>query len=143
MDRNGAMPVPVAMKMVSRNGGLRMKSPNGPWELISSPSFMSHRKFDMKPSCTRLRQRAKRLSSPGGEAIEYARVISSPSGLLVLKDNHWPATKPKRVLPDTSNSKCLVWADRDTERTSRLAKDWKGAINCLDDFSRQLDADLG
>ncbi len=70
MERKGAIPVPVAMKTVSRKGGRRMKSPNGPWQLISSPSFMSQRKFDMKPSCTRLRQRAKRLSSPGGDAME-------------------------------------------------------------------------
>src|ERR1700674_3958280 len=70
MERKGAIPVPVAMKMVSRSGGRRMKSPNGPWQLISSPSFMSQRKLDMKPSCTRLRQRAKRLSSAGGDAIE-------------------------------------------------------------------------
>ena len=70
MERNGAIPVPVAMKMVSRSGGRRMKSPKGPWQVISSPSFMSQRKLDMKPSCTRLRQSAKRLSSPGGDAIE-------------------------------------------------------------------------
>ena len=32
MERKGAMPVPVAMKIVSRMGGRKMKSPNGPWQ---------------------------------------------------------------------------------------------------------------
>jgi hypothetical protein len=34
------------------------------------PSFMSQRKFDMNPPCTRFRQSAKRLVSDGGEQRE-------------------------------------------------------------------------
>src|SRR5260370_25258755 len=107
MERNGAIPVPVAIKAVSCRGGRRMKWPNGPWQEISSPSSMSHRKFDMKPSCTRLRQRAKRLSSEGGEAIEYARVISSPLGVNCLNESHCPGTKPKRLIPLNSTTRCI------------------------------------
>src|SRR5579863_1936713 len=99
MERKGAIPVPVATKRVSRIGGRKIKSPNGPSQPISSPSFMSQRKLDMKPSCTRFRHKAKRLSSEGGEAMEYARTISSPSALLVLNESHCPATKPKRGAP--------------------------------------------
>src|SRR5438270_12603645 len=73
---------------------------------------MSHRKFDMKPSCTRLRQSAKRLLSAGGEAIEYARVSSSPSGLVCFNESHWPGTKPKRGPSSISNSRCLVGSEK-------------------------------
>src|SRR5215470_11849059 len=106
------------MKSVSRIGGRRMKSPNGPWQRILELAFISQRKFDMKPSCTRLRQKAKRLSSEGSEAIEYARVISSPSGLFVLSESHWPGTKPNRFTCSSSNSRCLVTADNGMDRSS-------------------------
>src|SRR4029077_9064763 len=140
MERKGAMPVPVAMKMVSRSGGRRMKSPNGPWQETSSPSFISQRKFDINPSCTRLRQRAKRLSSPGGDAMEYARVISSPSGLFVFSESHCPATKPKRGSACISNSRCLVGSERATERVRRVVKVWNGVIYLIDEECARADA---
>ena len=64
------MPVPVAISSVSIGGGRRMKLPKGPSQAISSPSSMEQRWFDMKPSCTRFRQSAKRLSSEGADAME-------------------------------------------------------------------------
>src|SRR5580704_10126846 len=140
MERNGAIPVPVAMKMVSRSGGRRMKSPNGPWLEMSSPFFMSQRKFDMNPSCTRFRHRAKRLSLPGGDAMEYARVISSPSSLFVLSESHCPGTKPKRGSPRISNSRCLVGSERATERVRRAVKVWNGVIYLIDEECARADA---
>src|SRR5580704_10363592 len=133
MERKGAIPVPVAMKIVSRIGGRKMKSPNGPWQPISSPSFMSQRKLDMKPSCTRLRHSANLLLSSGGEAMEYARIISSPSALLVLNESHCPATKPKRGAPFISNSRCLVSSESATEPTRPAVKAWNG-ISCIDEL---------
>src|ERR1700690_1259767 len=128
MDRNGATPVPVAIKMVSRIGGRKMKSPNGPWHEISSPSFISQRKFDIHPSCTRFRHSAKRALSAGGDAIEYARVISSPSALVCLSESHCPGTKLKREALVISNCRCLVTAERTVDCAKRAVNVWNGIL---------------
>ena len=85
-----------------------MKLPNGPWKVISSPSAMSQRWFDMNPSCTRFKQNANLPYSLGSEAMEYARVISSPSGVDAFSESHCPGTNSRRGVSQTANSRCLV-----------------------------------
>src|ERR1035437_5079000 len=93
----------------------------------------------MNPSCTRFRQKAKCPFSDGGDAIEYARVISSPSGVVVFTESHCPGTKPKRVTPFTSSSRCLVNSESGTERSRRASKVLNCAISHLDDFGAPTD----
>src|SRR5579883_2269134 len=81
----------------------------------------------MKPSWTRFRQRAKRLPL-GGEAIEYARVISSPPGLDCFSEIHWPGTKPNCRASSTANSRCLVESDSGLDSTRRAENSWNLAI---------------
>src|SRR5258708_2128097 len=98
---------------------------------------MSQRKFDMNPSCTRFRQRAKRLFSPGGDAMEYARVISSPSDLECLSESHCPGTKPKREMFCTSNSRCLVKPERTVDLVSLAVWVWNGIYTLDDSVARE------
>ena len=70
--RMGAMPVPVAMRMESVTGWLRMKWPWGPWILTAPPgsrSVRSARWLEKNPPSTRLTQRSKRLAL-AADAIE-------------------------------------------------------------------------
>src|ERR1017187_4412144 len=94
----------------------------------------------MNPSCTRFRQKATCPFADGGDAIEYARVISSPSGLLAFTESHCPGTKPKRGTPFTSSSRCLVNSESGTERSTRASKVLKWAIIYLDDDDWSRDA---
>src|SRR5713101_9823167 len=101
---------------------------------------MSQRKFDIQPSCTRFRHNAKLLFSEGGDAIEYARVISSPSSLVCLSDSHCPGTKPNRGTFSISNSRCLVIPESETELIRRAVKVWNGDITALDEYKQGIEA---
>src|SRR6266568_2938965 len=99
---------------------------------------MSQRKFDIQPSCTRFRHNAKLLFSEGGEAIEYARVISSPPSFVCLSDSHCPGTKPNRGTCNISNSRCLVIPESGAELIRRAVKVCNAIFRlddrwCLDD----------
>src|SRR5580658_4670218 len=97
----------------------------------------------MNPSSTRFKQRATCPFSEGGDAIEYARVISSPSGVLAFTESHCPGTKPKRETPFTSSSICLVNSESGTERSSRASRVLNCAITRLDDDKPRQDAAAG
>src|ERR1039458_2626084 len=94
----------------------------------------------MNPSCTRFRQKATCPFSDGGDAIEYARVISSPSGVLAFTESHCPGTNPKRGTPFTLSSRWLVNSESATERSRRASRVLKWAIILLDDDKRSWDA---
>src|SRR5208337_2575035 len=96
----------------------------------------------MNPSCTRFRQKAKCPFSDGGDAMEYARVISSPSGVAAFTESHCPGTKPKRAPPLTSSSRCLVNSESGTERSRRASNVLNWAIIHVDDFGEASDASL-
>src|SRR5271169_1095222 len=140
MERKGAIPVPVATNAVSPSGGRKMKSPKGPWNVMCAPSSRLQRWFDINPSSTRFKQRATCPFSDGGDAIEYARVISSPSGVVAFTESHCPATNPKRATPLTSSSRCLVKSESAAERSNRASKVLNWAITYLDDSKRLGDA---
>src|SRR5271166_902173 len=97
----------------------------------------------MNPSCTRFRQKATCPFADGGDAIEYARVISSPSGVVAFTESHCPGTKPKRVTPFTSSSMCLVNSESGTERSTRASRILNWAIDQLDDCKWLQDAKAG
>src|ERR1700730_13919396 len=94
----------------------------------------------MNPSCTRFKQKATCPFSDGGDAIEYARVISSPSGVFAFTESHCPGTKPKRVTPLTSSSRCFVNSESETDRRTRASKVLNSAITHLDDLGVQTDS---
>src|ERR1017187_4002971 len=96
----------------------------------------------MNPSCTRFRQKAKCPFSDGDDAIEYARVISSPSGVAALTESPCPGTKPKRGTPLTSSSMCLVNSESATERSRRASRVLNWAIEQLDDCGEPPDASI-
>jgi len=54
--------------------------------------------------------------------MEYARVISSPYGVVAFTESHCPGTNPKRETPFTSSSMCLVNSESETERSTRPSR---------------------
>jgi len=74
------------------------------------------------------------------DAIEYARVISSPSSLVCLSDSHCPGTKPNRGTFSISNSRCLVIPESETELIRRAVKVWNGDITALDEYKQGIEA---
>jgi hypothetical protein len=76
----------------------------------------------MKPSSTRFRHRSKVLSCRGGDAIEYARVISFPSGFGSLIETNCPGTNSNRRSPGISISMCFVFSESSTERLIRAVR---------------------